>query len=201
VSTKVQTADGKIVEVMRYVVETQTVRIVVDNDLEDIELPPEGKRVAVLAVTAARHQSLLVKLKEAKTAEEKEAASLALKENYTEHYAIETWWREQKLAELESRLKELRAQVTQRQESEEKYVAAAMTIAGLWADGIGITPPAPNRQPVGPSTLPVGLPGKPAWPIFQAQPPALNSTGIVPSKTYTPTLEEPLFDSSGVTTN
>ncbi|MAD79239.1 MAG: hypothetical protein CMJ50_00130 [Planctomycetaceae bacterium] len=158
VTAKVQMPHGKIAEVVKYVSETQSIRVNIADDLQHLELPPEGKRVAVLAVTAARHQGLLEKLKAAETPEEEEAASLALKENYTEHYAIETWWREQKLSELETRLQELRSQVTQRQESEEKYVSAAMTIAGLWADGIGITPPTPNRQPVGtPTSLP--LPG------------------------------------------
>ncbi len=158
--------DGKDVKVQRYVFETRSAEIDKDDDLKQLDLPPEGKRAAVLAVTAARHAGLLDNLKAAKTPEEKEEHSLALKENYTEHYAIETWWREQKLAELEARLKELRAQVTQRQESEEKYVAAAMTIAELWADGIGITPPTPSRLPSG--EIPSAL--QPSAPLYHPSP-------------------------------
>jgi len=142
-----RTADGRVVQTKRITREARTVQINIDDDLKKHDLPPDGKRAAVLAITAARHTRLLDDLKAAKTPEEKKLCSEALKENYTEHYAIETWWREQKLANVEARLAELRAQVTQRQESEERYVAAAMTIAELWADGIGITPPAPSRQP------------------------------------------------------
>ena len=83
---------------------------------------------------------------------------------------------------MESRLKELRAQVTQRQESEEKYVAAAMTIAELWADGIGITPPTPNPQPVGtsaPSLLPGPRISRPnATPVPNQTSPATFGTPI-----------------------
>ncbi len=163
-----RTADGRTVRATRFVTETRTARLDVNEDLAKIDLPPAGKRAAVLAVTAARHPRLLANLKNAKTSEEKAKHSLALKENYVEHYAVETWWREQKLAELESRLKELRAQVTQRQEAEEKYVAAAMTIAELWADGIGITPPTPGRLPGGTATD--SLPGPQSRPSFQPLP-------------------------------
>jgi hypothetical protein len=194
VTTKVQMANGRIVEVVRYVLETQSTNIAIDEDLNELDLPAEGKRVAVRAVTAARHHGLLDELKSAKTPEEKEAAGLALKDNYTEHYAIETWWREQKLAELESRLKEIRAQVTQRQESEEKYVAAAMTIAGLWADGIGITPPTPNRQPLGAVTQPVGRQPQPVWLTPRSESPSINSTPIASPSVFAPAFGQPQYD-------
>ncbi|HJN08149.1 MAG TPA: hypothetical protein QF564_05610 [Pirellulaceae bacterium] len=188
VTTSTQMPHGKIAQIVRYVFDTQSIRVNIADDLKDLELPPEGKRVAVLAVTAARHQGLLEKLNAAETPEEKEAASLALKENYTEHYAIETWWREQKLSELETRLQELRVQVTQRQESEEKYVSAAMTIAGLWADGIGITPPTPNRQPVGPPTS-LPLPG----PIPTELP---STSSFTPRQNLPQSIDPSSFDSA-----
>jgi hypothetical protein len=155
VTETVRRPDGKVSQITRYVVQTRAARFDIEADLKKLDIPPEGKRAAVLAVTAARHPGLLEKLKAAKTPEEKESCSKALKENYTEHYAIETWWREEKLAQLEARLSVLREQVSQRQDSEEKYVAAAMTIAELWADGIGITPPTPSRLPnASPTVLP-----------------------------------------------
>lgn len=137
----------KVVQVTRHVREVRTDRIAVDVNLDELDLPPDGKRAAVLAITAARHEGLLTQLKEAEGDEKKKEAAEALQANYTEHYAIETWWREQRLAELEERLEELRAQVKQRQDSEEKYVTAAMTIAELWADGIAIAPPKPGSAP------------------------------------------------------
>ncbi len=162
--------------VHRLVQETKHVRIPVTADLDSLDLPADGKRAAVLAVTAARHDGLLKKLKEAKTEDEKDAATEALTDNYTRHYAIETWWRQQKLVELEKKLTDLREQVEQRQGSQERYVTAAMTIAQLWADGIAITPPKPRRisDPGGPYVpvrpiLPVDPPG-PA-----VSPPSLDS--------------------------
>lgn len=130
----------------QFVTESKTVTLPLDTDLDELDLPPNGKRTAVLAVTAARHQELLKKLKEADTEEAKEKAVAALEDNYTRHYAIETWWREQKLAGLEERLAELRAQVEQRREAQTKYVEATMTIAQLWVDGIGIAPPVPRAS-------------------------------------------------------
>ncbi len=138
-------------KVTRYVTETKVAVIDVDQDLDKLDLPPDVKRAAVLAVTAARHDDLLKQLREAKSEEDKKKAVDALKANYAEHYAIETWWREQRLGELELRLTKLRAQVKTRQDAEEKYVEAVMTIAQLWADGIAITPPRPGSTP---ETLP-----------------------------------------------
>ena len=148
--------NGKIIQVTRYVREAQSAQIPIDANLDELDLPPDGKRAAVLAVTAARHEDLLQKLKAAEDDEEKtKEAAEALKTNYTEHYAIETWWREQRLAELEERLKEMRDQVEQRQAAQEKYVEAAMTIAELWAQGIAIAPPKPGSAPEhGPRALP-----------------------------------------------
>ena len=148
---------GKVIKVTRYVKEVQSSQMDLDTNLDELDLPPDGKRAAVLAVTAARHEDLLQKLKAAEDDEEKtKEAAEALKTNYTEHYAIETWWREQRLAELEKRLKEMRDQVQQRQAAQEKYVEAAMTIAELWAQGIAIAPPKPGSAPEhGPMALPV----------------------------------------------
>ncbi len=191
--TKQISQGGKVVKVTRYVREVRSKRVAVDANLEELDLPPDGKRAAVLAVTAARHEGLLKKLKEAESDEEKKEAADALKTNYTEHYAIETWWREQKLAELEERLTELREQVQQREESQEKYVDAAMTIAELWAEGIAIAPPKPNSAPEYGNTatpnipvLPPPGPGNGYWspatsptqpPPTLYQPPATFSDG------------------------
>jgi hypothetical protein len=95
-----------------------------DCDLATIDLPEEGKRAGIQAVTAARHIKLLAALKEAKTDSEKEEASKKLEVNYRAHYAVETEWRMKRLAELEKRLEEMRAQVKERAGSEEKYVEA-----------------------------------------------------------------------------
>jgi len=152
--------NGEAIQMTRYVREVQSIEINVDANLDELDLPADGKRSAVLAVTAARHEGLLQKLKEAQGDEEKmKEAADALKTNYTEHYAIETWWREQRLAELEKRLKEMRDQVQQRQDAQEKYVDAAMTIAELWAQGIAIAPPKPGSAP---GHGPVALPDHPA---------------------------------------
>lgn len=121
----------------------KTVTLSLDTDIASIDLPPDGKRMAVLTITARRHQGLVIALKDAKTDEEKTRAETALRENYQEHYAVETWWRQQRLAELEEQLVELKAQVQTRTEAEEKYVDAAMTIAKLHVDGVSITPPVP----------------------------------------------------------
>lgn len=149
--------NGKIIQVTRYVRETLATQIALDANLDELDLPAGGKRAAVLAVTAARHEGLLQNLKAVEGDEEKtKEAADALKTNYTEHYAIETWWREQRLAELEERLKEMRDQVQQRQAAQEKYIEAAMTIAELWAQGIAIAPPKPGSAPEhGPMAPPV----------------------------------------------
>ena len=107
-----------------------------DCDLATIDLPDEGKRAGIQAVTAARHIKLLAAMKDAKTDSEKEEASKKLEVNYRAHYAVETEWRMKRLAELEKRLEEMRAQVKERAGSEEKYVEAAMTLAKLHAQGI-----------------------------------------------------------------
>jgi hypothetical protein len=144
---------GRVVQVTRYVTEYRAAKIATDANLDELDMPPNGKRAAVLAVTAARHEDLLQKLKEAESDEDKKQAADALKANYTEHYAIETWWREQRLAELEDRLKEMQEQVKQRQEAQDKYVEAAMTIAELWAQGIAIEPPKPGSAPEPATTM------------------------------------------------
>ena len=125
-----------------------------DCDLATLNLPEEGKRAGIQAVTAARHIKLLAALKEAKTESEKEEASKKLEVNYRAHYAVETEWRTKRLAELEKRLEEMRAQVKERAGSEEKYVEAAMTLAKLHAQGIIAEPPKLNggfnaQQPYG----------------------------------------------------
>lgn len=123
-----------------------------DLDFEELDLPPDGKRIAVLTITARRHAKLLEDYRTADTEEEKSEAMAALKENYTEHYRIETWWRTQKLDALEAELAKMKAQVQQRVDSQDKYVEAAMTIASLHVDGISIAPPVPavpqGAQPV-----------------------------------------------------
>jgi hypothetical protein len=130
------------------------VELELDCDLTTIDLPEEGKRAGIQAVTAARHIKLLAALKEAKTESEKEEASKKLEVNYRAHYAVETEWRTKRLAELEKRLEEMRAQVKERAGSEEKYVEAAMTLAKLHAQGIIAEPPKLNggfnaQQPYG----------------------------------------------------
>ena len=129
-----------------------------DCDLATIDLPEEGKRAGIQAVTAARHIKLLAALKEAKTDSEKEEASKKLEVNYRAHYAVETEWRMKRLAELEKRLEEMRAQVKERAGSEEKYVEAAMTLAKLHSQGIIAEPPKLNggfngQQPYGTPTF------------------------------------------------
>lgn len=133
------TRDGQPLEKPQF----QTAMLSLDADLASIDLPPDGKRMAVLTITARRHQGLVKALKDAKTDEEKTEAEAALRENYQEHYAVETWWRQQRLTALEEQLAKLKAQVQTRTEAEEKYVDAAMTIAKLHVDGVSITPPVP----------------------------------------------------------
>lgn len=113
----------------------------IDCDLEKLTLTGDGKRVAVQAITAARHAKLLKALKDAKSETEKEAAAKKLEENYRAHYAIETTWREERIAELEKRIEVMRAHVKERATSEDKYVEAAMTLAKLHAQGIAAEPP------------------------------------------------------------
>ncbi|GAB5402595.1 MAG: hypothetical protein Aurels2KO_08260 [Aureliella sp.] len=138
------------------------VQMAQDTDLESIDLPANGKRAAVLTLTARRHAGLLDKLKNAKTDEDKKEAESALRENYQRHYAIETWWRQQKLKKLEEELAALKAQVQKRVDSEEKYVEAAMTIAQLHIDGVSITPPVPAAPRSG-GELPPSAPGGPYY--------------------------------------
>jgi len=112
-----------------------------DCDLDKIDLPDEGKRAGVQAVSAARHTKLLNSLKEANTVSEKEDAAKKLEANYRAHYAVETEWRLKRLTELEKKLEEMRAQLKERTGSEDKYVEAAMTLAKLHAQGIAAEPP------------------------------------------------------------
>ncbi len=112
--------------------------------LERTDVPADGKRLAVLTICAQRHDKLLQALIEAKSDEDKKKASQALQENYLAHYSIESWWRREKLKDLETRLEEMRAQVKQREEAAEKYVEAAMTMANLHAQGISNAPPRPT---------------------------------------------------------
>ena len=154
-----------------------------DCDLATIDLPEEGKRAGIQAVTAARHIKLLAALKEAKTDSEKEEASKKLEVNYRAHYAVETEWRMKRLAELEKRLEEMRAQVKERAGSEEKYVEAAMTLAKLHAQGIIAEPPNLNgglnaQQTYGTpfSTVPAIVPAYNAMPT--------QSTGYLPNPNY-----------------
>ena len=59
----------------------------------------------------------------------------------------------------------MREQVKARQDSEEKYIDAAMTIAELWAKGIAIAPPKPGSAPASAANLSpphaVELPARP----------------------------------------
>jgi hypothetical protein len=125
-----------------------TSELELDCDLSKIDLPGDGTRIGVQAVTAARHNKLLQALKEAKSESEKEDASKKLEENYRAHYAIETDWRMKRLAELEKRLEEMRSQVKERADSESKYVEAAMTLAKLHAQGIAAEPPRLMASPL-----------------------------------------------------
>ena len=118
-----------------------TVELELDCDLSKIDLPGDGTRIGVQTVTAARHNKLLQALKEAKSEPDKEDAAKKLEENYRAHYAIETDYRMKRLAELEKRLEEMRSQVKERADSENKYVEAAMTLAKLHAQGIAAEPP------------------------------------------------------------
>lgn len=149
-----------------------------DCDLATIDLPEEGKRAGIQAVTAARHIKLLAALKEAKTDSEKEEASKKLEVNYRAHYAVETEWRMKRLAELEKRLEEMRAQVKERAGSEEKYVEAAMTLAKLHAQGIIAEPPKLNG----------GLNAQQVFgtPTFSTVPAIMptQSTGYLPNPNY-----------------
>ncbi|MEQ1830802.1 MAG: hypothetical protein ABL921_32930, partial [Pirellula sp.] len=150
---------------------TVTGELDLDCDLEKIDLPDEGKRAGVQAVTAARHPKLLQSLKEAKTESEKDEAGKKLEANYRAHYSVETDWRMKRLAELEKRLEEMRAQLKERAGSEEKYVEAAMTLAKLHAQGIVAEPPklnGSNAQGYGTTGtnnyLPLSGTGGPAYP-------------------------------------
>jgi hypothetical protein len=155
-----------------------------DCDLATIDLPEEGKRAGIQAVTAARHIKLLAALKGAKTESEKEEASKKLEVNYRAHYAVETEWRMKRLAELEKRLEEMRAQVKERAGSEEKYVEAAMTLAKLHSQGIIAEPPKLNggfngQQPYGTptfSTAPAygAMPTQSAGPVLPMNYPVLG---------------------------
>ncbi len=117
-----------------------------DEDFENLdktfeELEGDGKRAAIQAVTAHRHGKLLQALKDAKSEAEKEQAAKKLEANYRAHYASETKWRLDRLAELEKRLEEMRTQVKERAAAEEKFLEAAMTLAKLNAQGIAAEPP------------------------------------------------------------
>ena len=154
-------------------------------DLAKIELTGDGKRAAVQAITAARHKKLLQALKDAKSEDDKVEAAKKLEENYRAHYAIETAWREERIAELEKRIEEMRSQVKERATSEDKYVEAAMTLAKLHAQGISAEPPilvAPGAGQYGsdsqadqPPTLFVPAVGNyPSQPTFNPNPETSN---------------------------
>lgn len=123
---------------------TEMVAIPSDADFENldkVELEGDAKRAAIQAITAHRHSKLLQALKDAKSETEKEQAAKKLEENYRAHYASETMWRLDRLAELEKRLEEMRTQVKDRAAAEEKFLEAAMTLAKLNAQGIAAEPP------------------------------------------------------------
>ncbi len=169
---KVASPDGEVT-VRRPV----TVHIASDADLETLNLPDDGKRAAVLTLTARRHAGLLEELKKAETDEEKKEAEIALRENYQKHYAIETWWRQQKLKKLEEELAALKAQVQKRVDSEEKYVEAAMTIAQLHIDGVSITPPVPAAPTQSSGSVPRGV----YSPYYSADPLPMQEMGALSS--------------------
>lgn len=129
---------------MVYFEATATIAIPHDEDfdnLDKMELEEDAKRAAIQAITAHRHNKLLQALKDAKSETEKEQAAKKLEENYRAHYASETKWRLDQLAELEKRLEEMRMQVKERAAAEEKFLEAAMTLAKLNAQGIAAEPP------------------------------------------------------------
>ncbi len=149
--------------------------------LQKTDVPADGKRLAVLTICAQRHDKLLQALIEAKSDEDKKKAAQALQENYLAHYSIESWWRREKLKDLETRLEEMRAQVKQREDAAEKYVEAAMTMANLHAQGISYAPPRPappdpqtNDYPMDNFTRPIdnssGQPPFPSLPPPSARP-------------------------------
>ena len=88
----IRTPNG-VTRVTRFAQNQKTVTLPIDVNLDELELPPAGERAAVLAITAARHDDLLKRLKEATNEKDRQMASAALKDNYLRHYAIETWWR------------------------------------------------------------------------------------------------------------
>ena len=123
-----------------------TIAIPHDDDIKNLDeifkdLEGDGKLAAIQAVTAHRHSKLLQALKDAKTETEKETAAKKLEENYRAHYASETKWRLDRLADLEKRMEEMRTQVKDRAAAEEKFLEAAMTLAKLNAQGIAAEPP------------------------------------------------------------
>lgn len=123
-----------------------TIAIPHDDDIKNLdelfkELEGDGKRAAIQAVTTHRHGKLLQALKDAKTEADREQAAKKLEENYRAHYAGETKWRLDRLADLEKRMEEMRTQVKDRAAAEEKFLEAAMTLAKLNAQGIAAEPP------------------------------------------------------------
>ena len=161
----------------------------IDQDLSKLKLDPTAERAVVTAITVARHQGLVAKLKSAESEDERKSALDALRENYVSHYSIETKYRESKLAELEKKLKKLRDELKQRSDSQEKYVEAAMTIAELHAAGIAIQPPSLSSQPAAvtqyPGTGTREYSGAFTQPGFSStQPQAVSgNAGLLPSGT------------------
>jgi hypothetical protein len=133
--------NGAVQTHTKFIQEMANVMISLDSDLEKIDLDGDGKRAAIQAITAHRHGKLLQALKDAKSETEKEEAAKKLQENYRAHYASETKWRTDRIAELEKRMEEMRSQVKERAAAEEKFLEAAMTLAKLNAQGIAAEPP------------------------------------------------------------
>lgn len=173
-----------------------TIAIPHDDDIKNLdeifkELEGDGKRAAIQAVTAHRHGKLLQALKDAKSETEKEAAAKKLEENYRAHYASETKWRLDRLAELEKRMEEMRSQVKERAAAEEKFLEAAMTLAKLNAQGIAAEPPQLKASNSSYNQNPSYNQGEPLFGPDSDSPYPLNATPNAPS-TFEPSRTTPL---------
>ncbi len=178
------------------VMETQQATLTLNmtwQDVLDADLGVDGTRSAVLQLTAARHPILLEKLKAADESK-KELILTALRKNYEAHYAIETWWRNKKLAALEEQMAALRMGIDQRNDNQAKYVDAAVTIARLHSDGVSAAPPIPSSgQPQ--QRMGFGVPVQPS-PYYPGNAGGSNSFSSPPSGSYPPaSSNQTTFDS------
>lgn len=198
VQFQVARPDGSIETKTRMVFSEASAAIAIphDDDFDKLdktfeELEGDGKRAAIQAVTAHRHGKLLQALKDAKTEAEKEAAAKKLEANYRAHYASETKWRLDRLAELEKRMEEMRSQVKERAAAEEKFLEAAMTLAKLNAQGIAAEPPHLKASNSSYNQNPSYNQGEPLFGPDSDSPYPLNATPNAPS-TFEPSRTTPL---------